>query len=691
MSSTKTEFALIPNPTELLQPLGQSQSIQFVLPVKLNDDDLDDFIVVYWAGVDSERWGQTVTSPTPDFVIAQVSQPDSTYKVDNKSVFGTSVVSLGGASRKVAIGDINGDGVDDFAFAMNWEDGRLGSEWDTNSTRPAVLLSKPGYQYEVKILGEREWGHSVELINNAEGTKDVVFSGYTLGRSQIFRYSNGEFIDVASEYPNEALTGNMKWANSVRAIQEPNSGVQAEYIVGAAADWDRNVPFYSVLKEGLELYKRDDSKWALADANWLKVDFTTPYISWQETLGTVSVFSVNGQQYFNPSIQELTVLPNSNNLGKSILVARVAASQHRYDALLIEGELYNEDDADPVAMYLFYEQSGDALRLLDEFYIEPTRTNANFFDYRDINEDGFVDLISYAFTEPWRGDDPKLGGKPFIYVADDKKNLMLVDLSTFPTHSKTVEFGPSFQSILHDVNNDGYMDLVLFGTGTNQGSGDIEIHFLKTHITLGSEILAGTQSNDVFKANLGDDYINALGGRDTIMYSGAISEYTVSLGENVRVRDLVQNRDGQDALESIERLQFSDLNLALDTDGVAGQAYRIYKAAFDRAPDLPGLGYWINDMDKGASLETVAGGFIASEEFLSRYGSNSSNVDFIRLLYENVLDRQPDTAGYEYWQRDMANGMTREKMLINFSESNENKQNVAGLIENGIEYTAFIN
>ena len=51
---------------------------------------------------------------------------------------------------------------------------------------------------------------------------------------------------------------------------------------------------------------------------------------------------------------------------------------------------------------------------------------------------------------------------------------------------------------------------------------------------------------------------------------------------------------------SSERLTFSDANIALDIDGNAGQAHRIYKAAFDRAPDLGGLGFWINTLDNGA-------------------------------------------------------------------------------------------
>jgi hypothetical protein len=131
--------------------------------------------------------------------------------------------------------------------------------------------------------------------------------------------------------------------------------------------------------------------------------------------------------------------------------------------------------------------------------------------------------------------------------------------------------------------------------------------------------------------------------------------------------------------------------LALDIEGVAGQAYRLYKAAFDRTPDLKGLGYWIDEMDNASPIESVAGNFILSEEFKQLYGSSYSDAEFIRLLYANVLDRAPDQSGYDYWLGDMAKGLTKEKVLISFSESFENKANVADLIANGIEYTSFIN
>lgn len=145
-------------------------------------------------------------------------------------------------------------------------------------------------------------------------------------------------------------------------------------------------------------------------------------------------------------------------------------------------------------------------------------------------------------------------------------------------------------------------------------------------------------------------------------------------------------------LINVDRVEFTDGSVAFDT-GLgqnAGEAYRIYKAAFDRPADAGGLGFWINKIDGGASLSSVAAGFIASAEFQQLYGANVSDRDFVTKLYNNVLDRNPDQAGFNFWLGALANGATREDILVNFSESKENIANVADLVANGIQYQEWV-
>ena len=140
-------------------------------------------------------------------------------------------------------------------------------------------------------------------------------------------------------------------------------------------------------------------------------------------------------------------------------------------------------------------------------------------------------------------------------------------------------------------------------------------------------------------------------------------------------------------LNSVERVDLLQGTLAFDLDGNAGQAYRIYQAAFDRAPDSAGLSYWIKSMDGGTKVIDVSSGFVGSQEFQSIYGANSTDTDFVGRLYLNVLGREGETAGIAYWTGELQHGTSRAQVLAGFSESQENVVGVAPAISEGIWYS----
>jgi hypothetical protein len=92
-------------------------------------------------------------------------------------------------------------------------------------------------------------------------------------------------------------------------------------------------------------------------------------------------------------------------------------------------------------------------------------------------------------------------------------------------------------------------------------------------------------------------------------------------------------------------------------------------------------------MDGGLSLEAMAQGFVDSAEFRSLYGTAPTNKDIVTALYKNVLHRAPDEAGAAYWLQQMTGGLSVENVLIQFSESKENKDQVAPEVDLGIGFT----
>lgn len=145
----------------------------------------------------------------------------------------------------------------------------------------------------------------------------------------------------------------------------------------------------------------------------------------------------------------------------------------------------------------------------------------------------------------------------------------------------------------------------------------------------------------------------------------------------------------------MERIAFEDKVLALDTDGVAGKAYRVYKAAFNRDPmqgDTSGLGFWIDRMDNAMDLIEVSARFVDSNEFRSLYGTNPTNEQFLTKLYTNVLGRQPEASEFNWWLNELNTNpeKTKAKVLADFAESAENQTGVVSLIGNGITYEPWV-
>lgn len=181
--------------------------------------------------------------------------------------------------------------------------------------------------------------------------------------------------------------------------------------------------------------------------------------------------------------------------------------------------------------------------------------------------------------------------------------------------------------------------------------------------------------------------VNGLTGHDELMINASYKAVSVKPGQTY----VLYNKDGGNYgavfLQNVERVHFTDRSLALDTDGVAGQAYRLYQAAFDRTPDKPGLGYWIDKMDAGASLYQVAAGFVASAEFQALNGSSPAPQALVASLYGHVLGRTAEQAGLDYWTSQLQSGaLDAAGLLASLSESAENRVLVSGQIAQGIEY-----
>lgn len=203
----------------------------------------------------------------------------------------------------------------------------------------------------------------------------------------------------------------------------------------------------------------------------------------------------------------------------------------------------------------------------------------------------------------------------------------------------------------------------------------------------GIEVLQFADASMALGAGTGSTRIDGGAGFDLVRYEAARAGYRFLLREDSSFD--VGKGAGTDHLVGIERVLFADGAVALDIDGAAGKAYRVYQAAFDRVPDAGGLGFWIEAMDRGAPLVAVAGGFVTSQEFTTLYGANATPIEFITRLYANVLHRLPDQSGFDFWVGALDRGLSRAGMLAEFAESPENRTQLIGVMQDGIDYLPY--
>ncbi len=221
------------------------------------------------------------------------------------------------------------------------------------------------------------------------------------------------------------------------------------------------------------------------------------------------------------------------------------------------------------------------------------------------------------------------------------------------------------------------------------------------HGMAGNDTFTGGDGNDTFDGGAGDDLINGGAGFDISLYHGPRSNYVVTkTAGGYAVLDNT-GAEGNDHLTQIEQLQFDDTTFSLEYDS-AVQA--LYVAYFGRAADFSGR----------ANFEARLAQIGAPREFsalCAAYGSNESirglidafgisaesnalysgdTRTFVTAIYHNVLNRDPDAEGLNYWANAVGSGaLPRTNAAISImagalSNSTEQGRSDAALVNNKI-------
>ena len=97
---------------------------------------------------------------------------------------------------------------------------------------------------------------------------------------------------------------------------------------------------------------------------------------------------------------------------------------------------------------------------------------------------------------------------------------------------------------------------------------------------------------------------------------------------------------------------------------------RIYLGPLRQIPDYDGQRYRAGRLKGGTPLNNIGQEFTSTPAFLALY-SGLNNDDYVTRLYQNVLGRAPDSAGFAYWTGQLNSGAGRGDVMVKFSESAE--------------------
>lgn len=211
-------------------------------------------------------------------------------------------------------------------------------------------------------------------------------------------------------------------------------------------------------------------------------------------------------------------------------------------------------------------------------------------------------------------------------------------------------------------------------------------HTAFAYMLSGNDTIKGSSGDDILYGYGGNDIIDGGKGFDTVRYSGSMANYQIErIADGWTVTDL-KGSGGTDTLRNVEVVEFGDkVFLPVDINGPSGQIARLYQAALDRAPDVAGLNYWGYQMDKGASLASLAGAFVQSSEFKSLYGADPSNAQLVGEFYQHILHREGDKGGLDFWTGLLdSHKLSVAQVLAAISDSPENVELSAQLIGKGL-------
>ena len=570
---------------------------------------------------------------------------------------------------RTVVADLNGDGIDDFVtgamISPIWADAqKTVITWESSPTL-AVLGSSKGQLQDISNLLEGQtlalgaanssFDHATAVGDlNHDGKADI-FSGDNLWISQ----PNGQWQDATSK-----VKGLLPISSAMSLVIDDLNNDGAKDILALYPNFQSD---RVVLLNG-----------ANSDLNFKKVNLPAGIYGDNTKDNYAIVADVNYDGLNDIVVAETRALPYYVGSAMQILIQKSPG--------------------------VFADETSSRI---DNSKIDNVHGEGQLF-WVDVNGDGYKDVVHSnggdgvaMFMNDGQGHFSQ-------YDATQLKPIRTVQLDGFQTGLFSETELPHFRANPIDDNHDGIIDWVvqaLKPTVTGAPNEDTQVNLYIIDSTgrefgrNNNEVLMGTLyddsiygvgGNDTLQGGMGNDTLDGGTGLDTAKWTGTKTQYQWATANNIWQVTDKSGTEGVDKLVNIERLQFKDVNVALDLNANAGLVAKTLGAVFGKSAvankDYAGIGlHFVDDLHYSyADLMQLA--------IAAKLGANPSSGQVVDLLYTNVVGQAPDALTRKAFSDLLDNQtFTVGSLGVLAAETDLNKTNInlVGLMQTGLEYAVW--
>ena len=467
--------------SELDIPTCTLSRIQQTMLVDINNDNYKDIIMFVMCGhLDHPNQGPDVVhdDPSPNTMLALLSDGYGSYNVNNIEVFGQNHVQIGGDKGGIAgfftmLEDTNsGIGLPHITYIVSRDDfqRQRAEDFSNHNSMQGVFTADFNNVYNLKELGEEPiWAQGVVALPNMNYNWDILFgywdSDFTTGNTPLaYRNEGQKWRDVSAEYEADDDKYKMaQWAylqtfdtNDHRPFGEVRS-VTSNYAIGSGGE---GFAIYDITQGIVNETLVYDTCDELGCLEWGDPQVST----W---CARNEIVAVDGEYYFGGLAWDHFELWWPTPDSEPMLLAFAAVQR------LANGEQYDENaeydcntQLEGGTIRVLFAMEGNELVMQDNPFPEKFITGAGVHKQTvDLNGDGYMDY--------WSSGGYDQEGEPYIYINDKEGNLVFHQRNQLPplpqqdicdADNNCIVSTP--EGVLGDLNGDGITDLIQYHTGT---------------------------------------------------------------------------------------------------------------------------------------------------------------------------------------------------------------------------------